>query len=78
MYRLVRGNRRCSNALRGVRELFALFIEEPQCLPTNWRARAGGPGSELTACLVSDYIAGMTDRYAIEEHARLFDLSTPT
>ena len=52
-------------ARRVVRDLFALFIEEPQCLPTNWRARAGGPGSDLTACLVSDYIAGMTDRYAL-------------
>jgi dGTPase len=78
MYRHFRVNRMGSKARRVVRELFALFIDEPQCLPTNWRARAGGPGSDLTACLVSDYIAGMTDRYAIEEHARLFDLSTPT
>jgi len=74
MYRHYRLNRMTSKARRVVRDLFDLFLAEPECLPTDWRARAGKAGSRATAELVADYIAGMTDRYALDEHRRLFDV----
>lgn len=74
MYRHYKLNRMTSKGRRVVKDLFQLLLHEPECLPTEWRARAGEPGSERTAWLVGDYIAGMTDRYALDEHRRLFDL----
>jgi len=73
MYRHYRVNRMTSKARRIVHELFALLLNEPQCLPTEWRLLAGEPKSAETARVVADYIAGMTDRYALDEHFRLFD-----
>jgi dGTPase len=46
-------------------------------LPDHWRGRAGEPGSARAAVTVADYVAGMTDRFAREEHRRLTDLSVP-
>jgi dGTPase len=59
-----------------VRELFALFLSEPETLPPPWRDRAEATGADMTrrARVVCDYIAGMTDTYAIDEHRRLFNL----
>jgi len=74
MYRHYRVNRMISKARRVVSDLFQLFLDEPSCLPTEWRARAEAPHSPKTARLVADYIAGMTDRFALTEHRRLFDL----
>ena len=74
MYRHYKLNRMTSKGKRVVKDLFQLLLEEPECLPTEWRERAGSPYSESTAWLVADYIAGMTDRYALDEHKRLFDL----
>ncbi|HLI11465.1 MAG TPA: deoxyguanosinetriphosphate triphosphohydrolase [Alphaproteobacteria bacterium] len=73
MYRHYRVNRMTSKARRVVGELFRLFLAEPECLPTEWRRLAERPGSTATARVVTDYIAGMTDRYALDEHRRLFD-----
>src|SRR5437764_811077 len=44
----------------------------PGCLPGEWRTLAGGDVAER-ARLVADYLAGMTDRFALDEHRRLFD-----
>ena len=74
MYRHYQLNRMTSKARRVVKDLFQLLLSEPGCLPTDWRKRAGAPGSQETAELVCDYIAGLTDRYALDEHKRLFDL----
>ena len=74
MYRHYKLNRMTSKARRVIRELFALFLAEPDCLPTEWRQKAGPAGSEEAALLVTDYIAGMTDRFALDEHRRLFDV----
>jgi dGTPase len=74
MYRHYKVNRMASRARRVVRDLFELFIKEPECLPEEWRARCDAPGSRRTARVVADYIAGMTDRYAFKEHRRLFGL----
>jgi dGTPase len=73
MYRHYKVNRMASKARRTVQDIFALLLAEPECLPTEWRALAGRAGSNETARLVADYIAGMTDRFALDEHARLFD-----
>ena len=55
-----------------VRALFALFMAEPGELPKQWRKDvAEAETEEDLARIVADYIAGMTDRFAIQEHARL-------
>jgi len=74
MYRHFEVNRRTSKGKRVVRELFELLHEDPGCLPTNWREEASGLDETARARVVCDYIAGMTDRYALDEHRRLFDL----
>ena len=73
MYRHHKVNRMASKARRTVRELFEVFIDEPQCLPEEWQARCDGPRTLSTARAVADYVAGMTDRFAIQEHRNLFD-----
>jgi len=75
MYRHYLVNRMGSKAKRVVTDLFQLYISEPECLPTEWAKDAGAPHSEETARVVADFIAGMTDRFAFREHAKLFDLS---
>jgi dGTPase len=72
MYRHSRVNRMSHKARRVVHELFQLFISEPECLPSEWRAAACGDAA-TTARTVADYLAGMTDRFALDEHRRLFD-----
>jgi dGTPase len=73
MYRHYKVNRMASKARRIVHDIFGLLLAEPQCLPTEWGGHAGAPESPATARIVADYIAGMTDRFALDEHARLFD-----
>jgi len=73
MYRHYKVNRMTSKARRIVQDLFELFLSEPQCLPTEWQPATDGPGGAATARIVADYIAGMTDRFALDEHHRLFD-----
>jgi dGTPase len=53
-----------------VRRLFELYFSDPSAMPAEWAAKAER-GERARA--VADYIAGMTDRFAIAEHARLFD-----
>jgi dGTPase len=77
MYRHYRVNRMSSKARRVVHDLFVLYLAEPQCLPSEWRALAAGPDDEQTARVAADYLAGMTDRFALDEHHRLFDTYTP-
>ncbi|MGY6703915.1 deoxyguanosinetriphosphate triphosphohydrolase [Roseinatronobacter sp.] len=55
-----------------VRDLFPLFMEAPHHLPTEWRRDVDAAESETgLARIVADYVSGMTDRFAIQEHARL-------
>ncbi|MDR3510869.1 MAG: deoxyguanosinetriphosphate triphosphohydrolase [Caulobacteraceae bacterium] len=74
MYRHYRVNRSRSQARRILAEMFRLFLAEPEVLPTEWFDRAHGLDEAGRARVVCDYIAGMTDRFAIEEHKRLFNL----
>jgi dGTPase len=53
-----------------VRRLFNAYMSDPSAMPAEWAAKAER-GERARA--VADYIAGMTDRFAIAEHARLFD-----
>ncbi len=78
MYRHYKVNRMSSKARRVVRELFHFFLAEPECLPTQWREQVDDAASQRTAECVADYIAGMTDRFALEEHARIFDVAVKT
>jgi dGTPase len=73
MYRHFRVNRAMQKSKRVVQMLFTLLHGGPQMLPDEWRARAAEPGTAATAEVVGDYIAGMTDRYALEEYRRLTD-----
>ena len=75
MYRHTKVNRMTSKARRVVKNLFELLFAEPQLLPEDWRGDTLAPGTLKTARRVADYIAGMTDRFALDEHARLFDPS---
>jgi len=78
MYRHYKVNRMASKAKRVVSELHALYVAEPDCLPTDWRKLCDGPRSETTARTACDFVAGMTDRYALEEHDRLFNVLSRT
>ena len=62
--------RMASKARRVVADLFAAFQAEPRMLPPQFRESAG----EGVQRAIADYIAGMTDRYAIREHRRLFSV----
>ncbi len=73
MYRHYLVNRMASKARRIVTELYDQFVAEPSILPTEWSAQTDGPDGERTRRVVADYIAGMTDRYALREHERIFD-----
>ena len=78
MYRHHRVNRMSSKAHRVVHDLFALYLAEPQRLPREWRELAAGPAQPSTARVAADYLAGMTDRFALDEHHRLFGTSART
>jgi dGTPase len=77
MYRHWRVNRAAQKSKRVSQLLFQLLHGGPQMLPTRWAERAGEAGSAECALTVCDYIAGMTDRYALEEHRRLTDPNVP-
>ena len=71
-YRHYRVARMAAKADRTIRALFSAFVEEPAQLPPETQANISDLGRDLHRA-VCDYIAGMTDRYAIAEHRRLFD-----
>lgn len=68
LYQHYRVNRMSAKAERIVRELFAVFIDDTGLMPDEFQQRAQTDKSRA----VADYIAGMTDRYAIREYRRLF------
>ncbi|MCB9151472.1 MAG: deoxyguanosinetriphosphate triphosphohydrolase [Caldilineaceae bacterium] len=75
-YRHYRVVRMATKAERVLRELFEAYVEEPLQLPDSvqekLRHESAGDGGNLHR-IVCDYLAGMTDRYAIQEHKRLYD-----
>ena len=74
MYRNERVEQIMERARRVVRALFEAFLADPKLLPENWREAAVPEDQPRYARQVCDFIAGMTDRYALDQHKRLFDL----
>ena len=70
LYRHYRVSRMSSKAHRIISDLFQAFMNEPGLLPPEFQVRAQAD----TPRAIADYIAGMTDRYAIVEHRRLFSI----
>ncbi len=56
-----------------VARLFDRYVADPAALPEAWRAAEEGLDARMRARLIADFVAGMTDRYALAEHERLFD-----
>jgi len=73
MYRHWRVNRMSNKSRRVTEALFGLLHEDTSILPDGWRALAGEKDGPRAARTVADYIAGMTDRFALDEHRRLTD-----
>ncbi|MEM5517346.1 deoxyguanosinetriphosphate triphosphohydrolase [Henriciella sp. AS95] len=76
MYKHYKVNRMRSQAKRVLKELFDLFLQEPDILPPPLRQDAEQAPKERRARLVCDYIAGMTDNYAIDLHRKVFNLES--
>ena len=70
MYRHYRVVRMGDKAGRILRDLFASYTAEPLQLPPRYQERIPRDGLHRVVC---DYIAGMTDRFALDEHRKLFD-----
>ncbi len=68
LYRHYQVMRMTAKASRIIKELFQAFLEDPRLLPPQFNMATGSKQARA----VADYIAGMTDRYAIREHRRLF------
>jgi len=71
LYRHYQVMRMTAKARRIVREMYAAFLHDPRLLPPDYRRE----DETVQARAIADYIAGMTDRYAIREHRKLFDMS---
>jgi dGTPase len=70
MYRHYRVVRMGDKAGRILRDLFQSYVGEPLQLPPRHQRRIEADGLQRVVC---DYIAGMTDRFALDEHRKLFD-----
>lgn len=68
LYQHYRVNRMSAKARRIIEELFTAFMDNPALMPDEYQLAA----KQNQARAVADYVAGMTDRYAIREHRRLF------
>jgi dGTPase len=75
MYRHERVTAVTDRARTIVRDLFRWFMDDPQHLPLEWHGRIDRAGTAKTARVVADYIAGMTDRFAFDEHRRIFGIN---
>lgn len=76
MYKHYKVNRMRSQAKRILKELFEAFMAEPQILPDLWRRDAEQADEVRRARLICDYVAGMTDNYAIDLHKHLFSMDS--
>jgi dGTPase len=74
LYQHHRVHRMAMKGRRIVRALFNAFVEEPRLLPPECRREA----TEAQVQAICDYLAGMTDRYAVAEYRRIFEPGVPT
>jgi len=72
MYRHPRVMGAMDRAKTVVTALFEALAANPALLPADWAGQCGNPGDAATVSIVRDYIAGMTDRFALAEYARIF------
>ena len=77
MYRHQRVLDVMANAQHCLTEVFDAFMASPGLLPKDWTDQCGSPGDARTARAVCDYIAGMTDRYLLQEYQRIFHREFP-
>ena len=76
MYKHSEINRMTSKAKRIVSDLFKIYSEEQDCLPEYWRQKCNEAKEEFSKNrIIADYIAGMTDRFAVNEHKKLYDFN---
>jgi dGTPase len=75
MYRHERVMRVMREADGVLRDLFRHFSKEPDDMPEEWRSGLAAADAAVRARRIGDFIAGMTDRFALEEHRRFFDLT---
>jgi len=75
VYRHDRVMRVMGDAERVVRDLFGRYMESIETLPEAWRNTAARLDGRRRARHIADFVAGMTDRYAMDQHRRLFDAS---
>ena len=75
MYRAPRVMRVMADAEAIVRDLFAHFLAHPADLPAEWGEGIAQADDAARGRRIADYIAGMTDRYALIEHARHFNVT---
>lgn len=77
LYSHYRVRRMSRKAARIIKDLFAVFMEQSRLLPPQYQQKIAASAADhdpaRQARAIADYIAGMTDRYAIHEHARLFN-----
>ena len=73
MYRHDKVNEMSDRGRGIVAEIFGEYLTDPQRLPEEWREIAAGSDPQGIPRLACDFIAGMTDRYALSEHERLFE-----
>jgi dGTPase len=71
MYRRGQVLRETENARGVITGLFRRLMAAPELLPAEWRTQSAGVDEPSLARLVADYIAGMTDRYAMQERDRV-------
>lgn len=71
MYRHPTVTRAMDRARRVVLDLYSVFAANPLMLPPDWAAACGSPNDSQTGVVIRDYIAGMTDRFALQEHSRI-------
>ena len=73
LYRNQEVMRKMHDAAQIVDDLFDIFTQKPQNLPSEWRERYDVSNGDAKLVVISDFIAGMTDQYAVQTHEALFD-----
>jgi dGTPase len=72
MYRAPSVMKERAKVTRVINDLFPLFMAQPELLPAEWQSDIARVADETAlARMVADYVAGMTDRFALQEHQRL-------
>ena len=61
-------------AAKVIKDLFKLFQAENELMPEEWLRKVKGMDDTGRARVIADYISGMTDRFALQEHKRQFDV----